>query len=350
MKKQVLYEMFLADQEISHIIKMIPHSKITNQLRSQIYNRMVMICENLTDNKVNLDRVLKRSFYKNSTLWLTGQWVNHFSKSIEQDFSFKRSYFVNKNCSSWESEIEGFIVVLTKSGYFSYFNALETAKNMFKRVPGYYYGRNGEKVCCYSHTSTQSLVASNMRVMLDAGASLGGQRINRVPEINPYTGHIFKNSTGLSFIVESRYKSVNDERIGITFRHADYRGNANSNVLQAVKDCLINLLIKMPHVSNINATTACKETYVEFSIDTNAENPTTVTSPAELAAPVEEPKIPEPVKLTITDEDIRAHLENKIVVLSDEIGMLIQERDNISEQINDRSEKLEKIRKLIEVL
>lgn len=348
MKKQALYEMFLADPEISHIIKMVPHSKITNQLRSQIYNRMIMICENLTDNKVNLDRVLKRSFYKNSTLWLTGQWVNHFSKSIKQDFLLKRNYFMNKNCNAWESELEGFIVILSKSGYFSYFNALKTAKTLFKRVPGYYYGRNGEKVCCYSHTSTESLVASNMRVMLDSGAALGGNCKNRVPEINPYTGHNFKNSTGLSFVVEKRHKGI-DERISITFRHADCRGNANSNVLQSVKDCLTNLLIKMPHVFSINAITAGNEMYIEFSIDTNAENPVTVTSPAELVAPVkvEEEK---PVKTTITDEDIRAHLENKIVVLSDEIGVLIQERDNISEQINDRSEKLEKIRKLIEVL
>lgn len=352
MKKQYLYDMFFADAEISHIIKAIPHDKINNQLRRQIYNRMILICEDLTDNKVELDKVLKPSFFKNCNLWLTGQWINHFSKGVKQDFAFKRSYLQTKHCKSWESEIEGFIVILIKAGYFSYFNALKSAKTLFKRDGGFYYGRDGERVACFSHTSTERLIINNMRVLLNYGATLGGKSRNFVKsQFSPYSGQRFKDSKGLNFIVESRHKSVNYERIAITFRHADYEGKSNLNILKLIKEHLTNVLVRMPHASNIIASIGDSEVYVEFNIDTTIETPVT-TSPAELVepAPVEVPKPAEPIKAPITDDDIRAHLQNKIVVLSDEIGVLIQERDNISEQINDRTEKLDKIRKIIEVL
>lgn len=354
MKKQYLYDMFFADAEISHIIKSIPHDKINNQLRRLIYSRMILICEDLTNNKIKLDKVLKPSFFKNCNLWLTGQWINHFSKGVKQDFVFKRSYLQTKHCKSWESEIEGFIVILTKAGYFSYFNALKSAKTLFKRDGGFYYGRDGERVACFSHTSTERLIINNMRVLLNYGAILGGKSRNFVKsQFSPYSGQRFKDSTGLSFIVTSQKltRLENSERISITFHHQDYKGNSNVGVLKNIKECLINVLTKMPHVSNITATSYDKDINVEFSINTYIETPVT-TSPAELVepAPVEVPKPVEPIKAPITDDDIRAHLQNKIVVLSDEIGVLIQERDNISEQINDRTEKLDKIRKLIEVL
>lgn len=257
-----------------------------------------------------------------------------------------------KTSNSWETFAESFVKILVKNGFFSYYNAKEAAKTLFRRTPGFYYGRAGAKIACFSHTSTERLIINDMRVLLNYGAILGGKSRNFVKsKFVAYSGHRFKDSKGLSFVVQNtQQKPVeNLDRISITFHHEDYKGNPNIWVLRNIKECLVNVLVKMPHVSDITQVMYDKDVYVEFSIDTSVETPVT-TSPAELATPVEVPQVPEPVKSSVTDDDIRAHLQNKIVVLSDEIGVLIQERDSIIESINDRTDRLEKIRKIIEVL
>lgn len=282
--------------------------------------------------------ILKPKAARDIKLWATGGYSNKNLKGV-------------KTSNPWETFAESFVKILVKNGFFSYYNAKEAAKTLFKRERGFYYGRGGTQVTCFSHTSVERLIINNMRVLLNYGAILGGKSRNFVKsKLHPYSGDNFKNSKGLTFIVQNlRQKSIHStDRISITFHHEDYEGNANINVLKNIKECLVNVLVKMPHVSNITQVMFDKDVCVEFSIVTETE--TVATSPAELAAPVEEPKTPEPVKTSITDEDIRAHLQNKIVVLSDEIGVLIQERDSISEQITDRTDRLEKIRKIIEVL
>lgn len=353
-----------------------PPTEIQKALRKSILHEMFrVIQENLHVNSVDLVYVLKSSFTQDLEKWLKGEWINR-----EIKVSFNRRSFL-------ETEIVGLIKLLTINGFFSYYSAREAAQTLFKEVPGtsnYFYGRNGlaERAYVTSNSSARNIISSGFKYLLTYGRSLNGLNRERVqvPLQPVHESWFFAdtiNSKILYSVEVNEGEQENNYDVALIVRYS--KGQKSCNVMnRLIIDQIAAAFSYMPHVSKeyfgmsqgpkIGVDYVC----AKFTIDLSSS---VKTSPAELVKEVavsssglspseviefashkvlagddQEPEQNAIVPMAINDDIVKAYLEKRVVELSDELGILINQRDTISEQIANKSDQQNKLRAILEVL
>lgn len=303
--------------------------KVTNIVVTQLNTNIGQVCF----------YVLNSSFKKELDEWVKGKRFNMCIKGAKYD-----------GILSWAQQIESLTKIIIRAGYIAYMSAKNEAKNLFKCVPDvmpWVISKNINKFISLGKNFSYDKDRVNLKLReskIDHPATFTG------PARIVYNLHVAK-------------MGGNKAKVTMRFRH---HSDSNSLVItERLHRHIFATLMHMPHVSDTRVdilslpmsspiSKSPKEyVCVEFIIDGSKEF--IISSPKELLENKEKEKqSPDFVEISpspdITDEQIKVWAENKLSFISDEIGVLIQERDSITEQIQEQTNRLEKIRKIIEVL
>lgn len=355
-----------------------PPVEIQRALRKSILHEMFRIIqENLHVNSVNLVYVLKGSFTRDLEKWLRGDWINR-----EIKVSFNRRSFL-------ETEIVGLIKLLTINGFFSYYSAREAVRTLFKKVPGtsnYFYGRNGlaERAYVTSSSSVKNIISSGFKYLLTYGRHLNGLNRERiqVPLQSVNESWFFAdtiNSKVLYSIEVNAGEAENNYDIILNIRYS--KGTESCSLMNhLISGQISSAFSYMSHVRKVivgvgpglNGNAKLNYVRAKFTIDLSSS---VKTSPSDLAKEIavsssglspsqefdvachkvldddaQEPEQNAIVPMAINDDIVKAYLEKRVIELSDELGILINQRDTISEQIANKSDQQNKLRAILEVL
>lgn len=317
--------------------------------------------------------VLKHRYIADTSKWLKGQYSPSYIKTVD----------VHPNESKWHLEALAFTQILIRAGFISYVNARKACGSLLK-FGDYqtYFGRNGVPQRLTQNTSIyvdnrldtdsdriKNTVASGLEQMLNYGRVLISKRdrVNIPFQLCRTDASFFnKNYQGpaaVRFHVQAGVIERNLFEVVIRLRHVGNEDSSNT-VHRLIADQLSNVLSHMPHVRNVgknvgNMIGVSKEdnnkTGVEVRFVINTAYDFTVTSPADLAAPPKEQPsvikvVKEIIKAEVTEKDVAHFFDRRIMVLNDELGALISNRDTILEQIKQAEFKLAKLIAAKEVL
>ena len=258
-------------------------------------------------------------------------------------------------------------------------------QTLFKKVPGtsnYFYGRNGlaERAYVTSSSSAKNVISSGFKYLLTYGRHLNGLNRERiqVPLQSVNESWFFAdtiNSKVLYSVEVNRGEQENNYDITLIVRYS--KGQKSCKTMnRLIRDQIMAAFSYMPHISKeyvgMGQGPKPDVDYIraKFTIDLSSS---VKTSPAELTQVVsssglspsqefdiachkvlagddQEPEQNAIVPMAINDDIVKAYLEKRVVELSDELGILINQRDTISEQIANKSDQQNKLRAILEVL
>lgn len=356
MKPIELYKELMALPAIASIITSVQfHHKTAPAHRKQILN---IISRHLDQAYgVRTIGVFKSGYVRDANAWINGNRLNLLIKGVGYTPAI-----------GWSSEMQSITRILIRNGFSRWVNARNTAKNLFKPFNGDYqrfYGRNGDPQYLYTGANNidreewlNSVISAGMKVFAQTGQYLSHDkdridiRFSRISNTGFYF-HIPKYSpSNIFFYVNTKEISKDKFNVTINFRHITE--NRQDFVTRRLSDHLQAALCSMPHASNISTRISSVDSAYHRDILTINFD---FVFPQESQQPVPEeikPMITSPAELSnasnISEADIEAFLNRRIVELSDDLGVLYNQRDMITEQIEQKTHQQRKFKQILEAL